>query len=172
VKYIAEFTITIEILATFQDIKQVKIYQHLVGSGNVFIRNLFSSGAFFHQEPFFIKSVFSSGAFCCQEPFIIKNLFSSETFFIQEAFFLRNFILLGMFFIQEGFFHSLGPLLFQECFCGNLLAGAFYPVTFFREPFGIGSLFHRNFICRNVSMGTFWQERFGRNVSRPRHIKT
>jgi hypothetical protein len=116
-----------------------------VGSGNIFIRNLFSSGAFLHQKPFFIKNVFSSGAFCCQEPFIIKKLFSSGTFFIQEVF-------------------SIGALLSQECFLWepisrsllsrNLFSGTFW----YREPFS-QELYLQEF-CGNFLAGTLWQERF------------
>jgi hypothetical protein len=86
VKYIAEYLLLLlKSLQLFRT-KIRLIYQHLVGSGNVFIRNLFSSGAFFQQKPFFIKNIFSSGAFYCQEPFIIRNLFF-RNFFHSGGFF-------------------------------------------------------------------------------------
>jgi hypothetical protein len=73
--------------------------------------------------------------------FFNQGLFSSGTFIIQEPFFNWSFILPGMPFIQEPF-------------SGNLsVSGAFFTGTLFA-----GS---------NVLVGTFWQERFGRNVSTP-----
>jgi hypothetical protein len=62
---------------------------------------------------------------------------------------------------QNWLFHqeplSFRSLLFMEHYSpGNV----FYPETIFQEPFGIGSLFHRNVFFWNVSVGTFWQERY------------
>jgi hypothetical protein len=72
-------------------------------------------------------------------------------------FFDRNHIYPGVLLTGTFWHEPFGP---GPIFPGTFLVGTFLGGTFRRgrNPKGLWSLFRRNFFCRNVSVGIFWQE--------------